>query len=241
MLLNLLNSNSLILRKTLPVATSLERLFMQIGTGRLPLEAQIPLEAQTGKNAGMLWKQFRGKTKCLVEIGKRPFVEKSLQSTDCMRATSTALRKLLVIGEVSYLISQCSRWHQNRKLSCCKLNLFLCFFSLSFQQKVLLLVSRGWMWGNTGVWQRCIFTNTVVINKGLFTMQVFSWWYKFDLNQETLHNHTSVKLARMNDAKFMQLYVFRLVLYLQWEDADSEPDKVRSWSGIKSSITKLPH
>jgi len=54
MLLNLLNSNSLILRKTLPVATSLERLFMQIGTGRLPLEAQIPLEAQTGKNAGML-------------------------------------------------------------------------------------------------------------------------------------------------------------------------------------------
>lgn len=43
-----------------------------------------------------------------------------------------------------------------------------------------------------------------------------------------LHNHTSVKLARMNDAKFMQLYVFRLVLYLQWEDADSEPDKVRS-------------
>lgn len=45
-----------------------------------------------------------------------------------MRATSTALRKLLVIGEVSYQISQCSRWHQNRKFSCCKLNLFLCFF-----------------------------------------------------------------------------------------------------------------
>lgn len=143
MLLNLLNSNSLILRKTLPVATSLERLFMQIGTGRLPLEAQIPLETQTGKNAGMLWKQFRGKTKCLVEIGKRPFVEKSLQSTDCMRATSTALRKLLVIGEVSYQISQCSRWHQNRKFSCCKLNLFLCFFLSLFSRKFCF-----WFWGD---------------------------------------------------------------------------------------------
>lgn len=99
--------------------------------------------SKIGKNAGVLRKQCRGKTKCLLEIAKRPFIEKSLQSSDCMRATSTALRKLLVIGEISYQISQCSKWHKNRKFSCCKFNLFL-FLSL-FSAESLLLILREWI------------------------------------------------------------------------------------------------
>lgn len=81
----------------------------------------------------MLRKQYRGKTKCLVEIGKRPFIEKSLQSSDCMRATSTALRKLLVLGEISYPISALN----GTKIgNFCAVNLICFSFSLSFQQKV---------------------------------------------------------------------------------------------------------